>query len=154
MKNIEGYDELMKNLKALPGEIQEEVEDITYANALTLERNAKQAAPIDTGKLRQSGVVFNNTTQKEVSFRVGFLAKYAAYIEFGTGGFVNVPPELKELAMKFKGGRGIPFIQVAKGPGRKINMRPQQFLYPALVRQRPLWIKELKRMLKDRTSKI
>ncbi len=150
MSNVKGLDKLLKQLNALPGEIQEEVEDITYGNAITLHSNAAQAAPVNKRKhvggfpnLKQSGKVFNFTTDKEVRFKVAFLKKYAAYMEFGTGGLVNVPPELKELAFKFL-GKGI----------REVNLEPQPFLYPALVRQRPLWIKELKRMLKDRTSKI
>ncbi len=154
MSKVKGYDELMRKLNALPGEIQDDVKRITKGNAEALQRNASSKAPVDTGELHMSGVVFNNTTEKEVSFIIAFLADHAAYVEFGTGGFVNVPPELKELAMKFKGGRGIPFIQVAKGPGRKINMRPQPYLYPALVRQRPIWIGDLKALLKSKVSKI
>ncbi len=150
MSNVKGLDKLLKQLNALPGEIQEEVEDITEVNAFTIKRNASEAAPINKRKhvgglinLKQSGVVFNFTTDKEVRFKVAFTKDYAAYMEFGTGGRVKVPPELEKLAFKFL-GKGI----------REVNLEPQPYLYPALVRQRPLWIKELKRMLKDRTSKI
>lgn len=47
-------------------------------------------------------------------------ANYSPYIEFGTGGLVNVPQGLEDYAIQFK-GKGI----------KQVNLLPRAFLYPA-----------------------
>ena len=64
-------------------------------------------------------------------------APYSAYMEFGTGGLVEVPKELKDQAIKFK-GNGV----------KQVNLRPQPYLYPAFVKGRKNYIKSLKKELK------
>jgi hypothetical protein len=66
----------------------------------------------------------------------GVLAPYAPFVEFGTGGLVEVPTELQEQAIKFK-GQGI----------KKINLRARPFLYPALLRGRAEYLDKLKKVL-------
>ena len=148
MSSVKGLDKLLNNLDKLPEEVRKDIKDITYANALEIKRNASKLAPINKkkngGTLRQSGKVFKSSKdRKEISYRVAFLAKYAAYMEFGTGGLVSVPAELKDLALKFK-GKGI----------RKVNLMPQPFLYPSLVKQRPRYLKDLKELLESKLSEI
>ena len=58
-------------------------------------------------------------------------------MEFGTGGKVKVPAELKDIAIQFK-GKGI----------REVNIQPRPFLYPAFVKHRKILIKDLKDYLK------
>jgi len=66
-------------------------------------------------------------------------AGYGAYVEFGTGSRVNVPGELKEYAMQFKGA-GI----------RDVNTRAQPYLYPAFFTQRD----RLNKIVDDQMEKI
>uniref|UniRef100_UPI003F6D0529 hypothetical protein n=1 Tax=Polaribacter sp. TaxID=1920175 RepID=UPI003F6D0529 len=94
-----------------------------------------QLAPVDLGKLRQG---IGKDKIEELNRTIFAREKYSAYMEFGTGGLVNVPPELKELAIKFK-GKGV----------KQINLKPQPFLYPALVNGRKVYLDELKQLLKE-----
>ena len=66
----------------------------------------------------------------------GVLAPYAPFVEFGTGGLVEVPNELKEMAIKFK-GKGI----------KEVNLPARPFLYPALIRGRAQYLEKLKKVL-------
>jgi hypothetical protein len=63
-------------------------------------------------------------------------AKYAAYIEFGTGGLVDVPVGYEDLAIRFKGKNIM-----------KVNIRPQPYLVPSFETEKPKLIKRLKDML-------
>jgi hypothetical protein len=70
------------------------------------------------------------------------LAPYSAYIEFGTGRAVQVPTELKEIAILFK-GKGV----------KEINLQPQPYLYPAFVKGRKKYLQDLKDLLEHLTNK-
>lgn len=141
---VKGLAETLKKLKALGDGIEKKVDAVTGANARELEATAKQYAPVDLGKLRQSIKTFKIADMEyKVLANATGLAPYAAYQEFGTGGLVNVPAELQDIAIKFK-GRGV----------KKIDMRPQPFMYPALIRQRKIYLEDLEQLLKSETSKV
>lgn len=146
---LKGQKKLLKKLEGISKEIDDDVESITGINAQKIATNAKVAAPEGTsestgiqgylgGTLRQSITAFSIGKK---SWAVAALAKYAPYIEFGTGGSVQVPSELKDLAIRFK-GKGI----------RRINLPARPFLYPAFVRGRGQYIKDLKSLLKSVTK--
>ena len=149
-ETVKGLAELLKKLDALGDGIGRKVEAILWDNAREIEYNAKRNAPIDTGKLRQSIATGQNVEEArrgvlsiEINANSTGLAPYAAYVEFGTGGLVSVPPELQSEAIKFK-GRGI----------RKVNMRPQPYLYPALVVQRRVIKKQFEDLLDREANRI
>lgn len=71
------------------------------------------------------------------------ITPYAAYMEFGTGGLVEVPAELEEIAVQFKGA-GV----------KRIDLRPQPYLYPAFVEGRVNYVKDLEQDLEDLTNGI
>lgn len=133
---IKGLQELLKKFKTLDKEIVQNVEDIMEGAAKNIEEDAKVAAPVDFGKLRQ-GIKLEPIAGKEMGYRVVAKEKYSAFMEFGTGGRVKVPTELKEVAIQFK-GKGI----------REVNIQPRPFLYPAFVKNRKILIKDLKDYLK------
>ena len=133
---IKGLQELLKKFKTLDKEIVQNVEDIMEGAAQDIEVDAKVAAPVDFGKLRQ-GIKLEPIAGKEMGYRVVAKEKYSAFMEFGTGGRVKVPTELKEVAIQFK-GKGI----------REVNIQPRPFLYPAFVKNRKILIKDLKDYLK------
>lgn len=133
---IKGLNKLLKKFETLDKEIIKNVEDIIEGAAQDIEVDAKVAAPVDFGKLRQ-GIKAQPIAGKEMGYRVVAKEKYSAFMEFGTGGRVKVPTELKEVAIQFK-GKGI----------REVNIQPRPFLYPAFVKHRKILIKDLKDYLK------
>ena len=133
---IKGLNKLLKKFETLDKEIIKNVKDTIEGAAQDIEVDAKVAAPVDFGKLRQ-GIKLEPIAGKEMGYRVVAKEKYSAFMEFGTGGRVKVPSELKEVAIQFK-GKGI----------REVNIQPRPFLYPAFVKHRKILIKDLKDYLK------
>lgn len=143
-ETLKGLRDLLTKLDGMSQSVKEEVADTIEMTAKEIERQAIRRAPIDTGKLRQSiqAVKIDELTY-EVQANATGLAPYAPYVEFGTGGLVNVPPELQEMASKFR-GRGI----------RKVNLRPRPYLYPALVANRSRLLEDLEEILERESGKI
>ena len=144
---MDGLKKLLKDLDKFPDIVRKGVNDATFANAKQIERNAKEKAPIFKGKhggtLRQSIQTHETGTKNEIEYSIFALADYAAYMEFGTGGLVEVPKELKKLALKFK-GRGV----------KDVNIRPQPFLYPSLLWQTQKYINALEQVLERNAGRI
>lgn len=142
--SVKGLKELISKIESLRGDLPNKIESVVSANARELERNAKSLAPVDLGTLRRSikALGVDDLTWKVVANSNG-LAPYAAYIEFGTGGMVSVPNELREVANRFRG----------KGR-RKIDMRPQPYMYPSLVKQRQIFLDDLEQILEKETKAI
>lgn len=133
---IKGLNTVLSNLRKYGKEAEKDIEGVTELTARNIEKYAKQTVPTDTGKLGQS---IQAIKEDKLTWKVeagGTLAPYAPFVEFGTGGLVNVPPELQEQAIRFK-GKGI----------KQINLRPQPFLYPALIRARQEYLDKLKKVL-------
>lgn len=139
-ETLKGLAKTLKALEKFGQRIDKKVDAITEANAREIEVKAKQRAPVDLGKLRQSIGVVRRT---EKSYSVVANAPYAAYQEFGTGNLVNVPPELADIAVQFR-GRGI----------KQVNIPPQPFLFPSFVSQRPEYLKDLEDLLDSESKKI
>ena len=144
MKTLKGLKDVLEDLQKFGEAMQKKVNDVTYANALELQENAKQNAPFDLGKLRQSiqTIKLEDSSYLILANATG-LAPYAAYMEFGTGGNVSVPLELADIAIQFK-GKGV----------KKIDLRPRPYMYPALVRQRRIFLEDLKHLLETETKKV
>lgn len=138
MSSVNGFQSLQARLRSMGSEAEQFVKDETEAAGRMIEADAKRNAPVDLGKLRQS--INYQSTNNRFGASIYANVPYAAYQEFGTGGYVRVPPEMKELAEYFK-GRGV----------KRINLQPQPFLYPALVLNREKYIQALKNKLKQLT---
>jgi hypothetical protein len=133
---VKGINEVVQELKKYGDEAIKQIEAITEMTARDVESYAKQNAPANFGKLGQSILALEQSpTVWEISAG-GLVAPYAPYVEFGTGGLVQVPNELKEIAIKFK-GQGI----------RKINLRARPYLYPAVLRGRKEYLETLTKLL-------
>jgi hypothetical protein len=63
-------------------------------------------------------------------------AKYAPYVEFGTGGMVEIPKGLESEAAQFK-GRGI----------RKVNMKAQPFFFSPFFEEKNNLLKRIQKLL-------
>ena len=137
---IKGYDKLIRDLQKLGAKGHDVVEQATAKAAGNIELKAKQYAPVNYGKLRQG---IKALPVGDLTYIIVALERYSAYQEYGTGGMVQVPQELYDNAIQFK-GKGI----------REVNIPPQPFLYPAFVEGRDFYIKELKTQLDKLTNGI
>jgi len=115
------------------------VEDTTASVAHEIEADAKRLAPVKDGFLRNQ--IFTQEVDP-LNYEIVAGAYYSAYMEFGTGGLVEVPEEMKEIAIQFK-GKGI----------REVNIMPRPFLYPSFVKGRKQYLEDLTDLLNDLTKK-
>lgn len=131
--NLSGIKEIEIALKKIDKQVKQDVSDEMNASALTIASNAKRLAPFDMGFLRNS--IGIEPSANGLTYEVEAKAKYAAYIEFGTGGLVDVPAGYEDLAVRFK-GQNI----------RKVNIRPQPYLVPSFETEKPKLLQRLKNM--------
>lgn len=166
--SVKGLDSLLKKLNAMGDEVTSEIDAIAEGTASEIALNARLKAPKNFGRLQQS---INYSKADELKYVVTVDADYGAYVEFGTGRKVQVPPEFSDMASKFKGksgsfeeglkaigdwakAKGIPesavypiFMSIIKN-----GIRPQPYLYPAFVKGRAQFIEDLKQLLKRLTK--
>ena len=142
---IIGGDKLAKKLQKFGEEGNMELQAITKINALEMQTTAKQKAPVNKaenvtgGDLRQSIQIAENTPYSYTVFTNLF---YAPFVEFGTGGNVDIPKGWEEIAAQFK-GKGI----------RKVNISAQPYMYPAFKEQTPKYIKDITTAYRDLKKK-
>ena len=134
--DLQGMDKLYKKFQSLDKTAKQDVKNEFNASALKIEQSAKRVVVVDNGFLRNSIYLKEMGTNDKFVFTVGAKAKYAPYVEFGTGGLVSVPAGYDQLALMFK-GKGI----------RKINLRARPFLIPAFEQEKPKLIERLKKLL-------
>jgi hypothetical protein len=132
--NLSGIKEIQVALNKIDKQLTQDLSDEMNSSALTIASSAKRLAPIDMGFLR--GSIGIDPSANGLTYDVEAKAKYAAYIEFGTGGLVDVPAGYEDLAILFK-GKGI----------RKVNIRPQAFLIPSFESEKPKLITRIKKLL-------
>jgi HK97 gp10 family phage protein len=135
---IEGLDALIKRLGKLAPEIAKEVAMEVNASALAIQSKARRDVVVDNGILRNSIQLKEVNTGDKIMYTVGSRLKYAPYVEFGTGGTVNVPAGYEDFAIQFK-GKGI----------RKINLRPRPYLIPAFESEIPVLRKNIQNVIKN-----
>ncbi len=131
---LKGVDKLIKKISKLDKKAKDRVDDLTEGAIKDMVADAKSLAPYDDGFLRKT---IGQVKLAPMSYMMFAFAEYAPYMEFGTGTLVNVPNELRDLAIQFK-GKEI----------RQVNIAPQPFMYPAYVINRQYYIEDLKKMLK------
>ena len=137
-----GVDALLKKFKDIgeQGEIIADRETHEAADQIVLEAKSINArTAFDHGRLNGS-----ITTQKiaDAAYRIYTPVKYAPYVEFGTGRLTSIPSALQALASKFK-GKGI----------KEVNLPARPFMYPAFIKEKPLYIKRLEKALIKLTKK-
>jgi HK97 gp10 family phage protein len=133
---IEGLDALIKRLGKLSPKIAKEVAMEVNASALAIQSKAKRDVKVDNSTLRSSIQLKEVNLGTKIVYTVGSALKYAPYVEFGTGGEVNVPAGYESFAIQFK-GKGI----------RKINLRARPYLIPAFESQIPILRKNIKNVI-------
>ena len=169
-KTIKGLTKVLKDLERFGDEAKTKVDTVTKVASMDIVADAKSFAPKNNGKLAQS-IVY--TKIADADYKVVVNSPYGAYVEFGTGSKVQVPTELQGIASQFKGkkagtfeqglqaikdwckSKGIPesaaypiFMSILKK-----GQEPQPYLYPAFVKGRAQYLKDLKELLKRLTKK-
>lgn len=161
---IKGLNTVIANIRKYGKEAEKDIEGVTELVARNIEKNAKQSAPANYGKLGQSII-----TEKvnKTNYKVVVNAPYGAYMEFGTGTKVNVPSELASVAKQFQGkktgnfktaledikqwcrSKGIPesaaYPILAKI--MRVGITPRPYLYPAYLRGKTEYLDKLKKVL-------
>ena len=168
---IKGLSSTVSELRKFGKDAEELINAETQSTAFNIEEDAKKRAPKNFGKLAQS---ISHLKVKPALYKVTVNELYGAYMEFGTGTKVSVPAEFSQMANNFKGkkqgswkqgleaikvwcrSRGIPeeaaYPIFAKILGAGINPRP--FLYPAYIKGKSEYIKNLNTLLKNIKKKI
>ena len=166
--DVVGFDKLFERFQTLEKNAKEGVKDEFNASALKIQRDAKRLAPVNFGNLRNSIVLSQTGDTNNFLFTVSAKAKYAPYVEFGTGGKVSVPNDYQSYAMQFKGQKNGTFKEMIaaimlwvkrKGIGngndkstayliaRSIlqkGLRPQPFMIPAFEQEKKNLLKRVK----------
>lgn len=133
--NINGLKGVQDFLNKIDENLKVDLSNEINASALTINRNAKRNVVVDNGFLRNS-IIVTPDAQGSLTYSVEARAKYAPYVEFGTGGLVSVPAGFEEFAMQFK-GKGI----------KKINLRARPYLIPAYESEVPKLIDRLNKLI-------
>ena len=133
---IEGLDALIKRLGKLSPKIAKEVAMEVNASALAIQSKAKRDVVVDNGMLRNSIQLKEINQGDKIVYTVGSALRYAPYVEFGTGGLVNVPAGFESFAIQFK-GKGV----------RKVNLRARPYLIPAFESEIPILRKNIKKVI-------
>lgn len=141
--NKKSLSSFYKYLKDLEGEVADFVRAEIEDSMLTIESDAARDVRVDFGNLKNS---IQSTpikqSKNEITGGVEVGATYAPYIEFGTGGGVDVPTELEKFAIQFKGKTG-----------RVRNFNADPFFYPAVFKQRQELPKRIEKTLKTLMNK-
>ena len=130
--NISGLKELEKKLSKLGKDTEDTTANEINNSAINIMRNAKRNVVVDNGFLRNS-ISFEPLSK--LTYTVEAKAKYAPYVEVGTGGLVTIPSGYEQYAAIFK-GKGI----------RKVNLRARPFLIPAFENEIPDLMKRLNKL--------
>lgn len=131
---LKGNKALIKGLNNASKKTKQMVGDEIEASTFKIHADAASNVPVDTGILKSSlQPEFDRSTLRG---QVEARAKYAPYVEFGTGARVNVPQGLEQYAQQFK-GKGI----------KQVNLPPQPFLFPASFREFPKLIQRINKGL-------
>ena len=136
LDGIKGLEQKLKNLsKEMSDGIQKDMQEI----AVEINGEQKSLAPVNKqiglGGTLRSRIAFDFPTKLTTVFTAA--TDYAAYVEFGTGGLVNVPPSLEKEAIQYK-GRGI----------RQVNMNAQPYFFQPIFKGKNKLIAKIKARFK------
>lgn len=160
--DLSGVDKIKKAIEKVEDNLVEGVADELKASSLKIASDAKRKAPVNLGTLRQS-----ITTQASgLTAETFSTSSYAPYVEFGTGGKVNIPAGYENEAALYKnkkGGKFVDFLKAIKlwvkrkGIPEKAaypiaksilekGISPQPFMIPSYEEEKPKLLKRLKKL--------
>ena len=140
---LKGTDALFKKFKAYGKQGEKDFADITRNAAEDIRALALIKVPRDTGEL-SNNIFYEKVNRFVYKIFVNLnKAPYGPFVEFGTGGKVDIPKGWERLAATFK-GKGI----------KKINLPARPYLYPAFRDGSAQYLKDLKSVLKQLSNKF
>lgn len=110
------------------------VEKRVQEAGMVFENDARSKAPVKFGHHAQN-ISYRPINWHSITMFAN--AKYAPFLEFGTGGLVNIPIGWKKFARQFKG----------KGK-KKINLPARPHIIPAFQRAKVFLMKQLRKDLR------
>jgi phage gpG-like protein len=123
---ISGNQAIINRLRELSSQAVSVVADEVEATTMDIHRDAVARVPVDTGRLKGSLTPVVLKQGEKVTGEVGTNVEYAPYVEFGTGGKVNIPQGLETYAARFKG----------KGE-RQVNLPARPYLFNSFFENVP-----------------
>ena len=176
--DIKGMSETLGKFDKYSKTVQAEIKDEVGASALKIYSDAKKLAPVNLGTLRNTIFIESvSPAPNKFMFTIGAKARYAPYIEFGTGGKVSIPAGYESYASQFKTKTGGTFKEMVKalmewvekkgiGSGKnsksvayiialsilRKGLRPQPFLIPAFEQERPKLKSRILNIIKNAKS--
>ena len=176
--DIKGMSEALGKFDKYGKTVQAEIKDEVGASALKIYSDAKRLAPVNLGTLRNTIFIESvSPAANKFMFTIGAKARYAPYIEFGTGGKVSIPAGYESYASQFKTKTGGTFKEMVKalmewvekkgiGSGKnsksvayiialsilRKGLRPQPFLIPAFEQERPKLKSRILNIIKNAKS--
>ena len=129
----DGFKSLEKRLEGMSKEVIEQVSASINDNIFEINKEQIAKTPVDDGFLKgNNNFEVSQPTYKEIFNN----ADYSVYVEMGTGGLVEVPKELTEYAMQFK-GKGI----------RQINLPARPFFFAPFFKRRTKIMRDILKVL-------
>lgn len=132
-----GFENIRKRLKDKEKALTTVVDKEMAAFAADVNAEQKRLAPVDFGFLRSSLQTRKVNPLEYEIVSIGNGSQYAPYQEFGTGGLVDVPSGLEQVAQQYK-GKGV----------RRVNMKPQPFFFRPFLQEKAKFIKKIEDLLK------
>lgn len=139
---FKGLKETIAKLEDAGDDIKKKVDFAIGINTDAMATEAKQRAPVDTGRLRSS---ISANKVKDYLYELVAQVDYAAYLEFGTGRYAanyvpSLEPEWEALAKQFyKNGQG--------------TTPERPYLYPSYKRILPILYKDLEQIV-DKNERL
>ena len=130
------FNKLFKDLDKYAKDVIQELDAEMAAGVQDMATEAKRLAPVDDSTLKNSIIAEKD---KELAYNLKANARYAAYVEFGTGPYAeryvpSLDQEWQEYAIDFK----------KTNPGHT----PQKpFFYPSVNKFFPLMIERMKKVI-------
>jgi HK97 gp10 family phage protein len=134
--NFTNTNKVLHEFGKLNGKLQNIVVSEMEIAGRSAEFTAKKNAPVDLGKHRQ-GINYQPENDG-LSAALYANESYSPYLEFGTGGYVDIPQGFEDLASQFKG----------QGK-RKINMKARPHIIPACKEAHQKLVKKLETRLTE-----
>lgn len=110
-----------------------EIDKQMTATIVEINKLQKSYTPVDNGVLRQGNRFATNIPLAKQLWND---VKYAPYVEFGTGGMVNIPAGMEDVAGQFK-GRGL----------KKVNLPARPFFFRAFFEKKGELLENIKKIL-------
>lgn len=128
--SIQGNKAAIRGLQKAKREFTEYMEDNIQMLSDDIYAKSTSRVPVDLGFLKNSGY----REVRGLNAEVGYSAGYSPYIEFGTGGAVDVPNGLEDYAIQFKGKNQ-----------KQVNLPARPYLFNSAFEETRLLIDKLRR---------